>query len=161
MKTIPHCIECGQTISWGVHIFSQRIYGHSLCLTDQCAIAESGATGRAVDLYLALKSLNFPLVLEYFDGYKHIDIALPGRLYIEVNEIQQENHYQAMTNLTTSVYALEKKIPTIIISDTMLEDAGSFKHVVNELSKACKVMLKSPYSYSFTVAPPLTPAQLQ
>jgi len=161
MKTIHHCIECGQPISRGVHIFSQRIYGYSLCLRDQCAIAESGATGRAVDLYLALKSRNFPLVLEYFDGQKHIDMALPGRLYIEVNEHRLQNEYQAINDLASSVYSLEKKIPTIIISDSMLEDEGSFEHVVNELSKACNVMLKSPFTYSFTVAPPVTLAQLQ
>ncbi len=161
MKTIPHCIECGKPISWGVHVFSQRIYGHSLCLKDQCAIAESGASGRTVDLYLALKSRNFPIVLEYFDGQKNIDLAMPGKLYIEVNIRQRQNNGQAMNNLTNSVYSLEKKIPTIIISDTILEDPGSFEHVVNELSKACNVMLKSAYTYSFTVAPPLTLAQLQ
>jgi len=161
MKTIPYCIECGKPISWGVHVFSQRIYGHSLCLKDQCTIAESGATGRAIDLYLALKSRNFPVVLEYYDGQKLIDLALPGKLYIEVNERHHMNHSQAMNDLTSSVYSLEKKIPTIIISDTMLEDPESFEHVVSELSKACNVMLKSTHDYSFTVAPPLTWAQMQ
>jgi len=161
MKTTPYCVECGKPISWGVHVFSQRIYGHSLCLKDQCAIAESGASGRAVDLYLALKSRKFPVILEYFDGQKHIDMALPGKLYIEVNERHHQNSCQALNDLTSSVYSLEKKIPTIIISDTMLDDPESFEHVVNELSKACNVMLKSRHSYSFTVAPPLTLAQLQ
>jgi hypothetical protein len=161
MKTIPHCIECGKPISWGVHVFSQRIYGHSICLKDQCAIAESGATGRAVDLYLALKSRNFPVVLEYYDGQKLIDLALPGKLYIEVNERHHQNNCQAMNDLTSSVYSLEKKIPTIIISDTMLDDPGSFEHVVNELSKACNVMLTPTNNYSFTIAPPITLAQLQ
>jgi hypothetical protein len=161
MKTIPQCVECGKPISWGVHVFSQRIYGHSLCLKDQCAIAESGATGLAVDIYLALKSRKFPLVLEYFDGQKRIDMALPGKLYIEVNAHRYQNSYQAMSNLTNSVYSLEKKIPTIIISDTILGNPESFEHVVNELSKACSVMLKPTHAYSFTVAPPLTLAQLQ
>jgi hypothetical protein len=161
MKTIPHCVECGKPISWGVHVFSQRIYGHSLCLKDQCAIAESGVSGRAVDLYLALKSRKFPVILEYFDGQKYIDMALPGKLYIEVNERHHQNKYQAMNDLASSVYSLEKKIPTIIIADTMLDDPGSFEHVVNELSKACSVMLKPTHSYSLTVVPPLTLAQLQ
>ena len=161
MKTIPHCIECGIPISWGVHVFSQRIYGHSLCLKDQCAIAESDATGRAVDLYLALKSRKFPVVLEYFDGQKYIDMALPGKLYIEISEPHHQNNCQAMNDLASSVYSLEKNIPTIIISDRMLEDPGTFEHVVNELSKACNVMLKPMHTYSITLAPPLTLAQLQ
>lgn len=161
MKTIPHCIECGKPISWGVHVFSQRIYGHSLCLKDQCEIAESGATGQAVDLYLALKSRKFPLVLEYFDGHKHIDMALPGRLYIEVNEPYLLTSYQAMNELTNSVYSLEKKIPTIVISHAMLENPKTFDHVVNELAKACGIMLKPVENYSFALTPPLTLAQLQ
>src|SRR5437867_3837319 len=103
MKTIPHCLECGLPISRGVHEFSQRIYRHSLCMKDQFLIEESGATAQAVDLYLALKSRNFPLVLEYFDGYKHVDIALPGKLYIEVNGGYHQANRQAMTDLTHSV----------------------------------------------------------
>ncbi|HEY2350801.1 MAG TPA: hypothetical protein VGH64_17395 [Puia sp.] len=161
MKTIPHCIECGKPISWGVHVFSQRIYGHSLCLKDQCEIAESGATGEAVDLYLALKSRKFPLVLDYFDGHKHIDMALPGRLYIEVNDPYLLTSHQAMNELTNSVYSLEKKIPTIMISHTMLENPKTFDHVVNELSKACSIMLKPVENHSFALTPPLTLAQLQ
>ena len=161
MKTIPHCIECGNPISWGVHVFSQRIYGHSICLRDQCAIAESGAPGRTVDLYLALKSRNFPLVLEYFDGQKHIAMALPDKLFIEVYEHRHQNSFQSMNELTSSVHSLEKKIPTIVISDTMLEDPETFDHVVNELSKACRMMLKTTSAYTFPIAPPLTLAQLQ
>ena len=161
MKTIPHCVECGKPISWGVHVFSHRIYGHSLCLKDQCMIAESGASGRTIDLYLALKSRSFPVVLEYYDGQKLVDVALPGKLYIEVNECHHQNNYQALNDLSGSVYSLEKKIPTIIISDTMLDDAESFEHVVNELSKACRVMLKTTHVYSCSITPPLTWAQLQ
>jgi hypothetical protein len=161
MKTIPHCIECRQPISWGVHIFSQRLFGYSLCMQDQYLIAESGATGHAVDLYLALKYRNFPLVLEYFDGHKHVDMAMPGKLYIEVNGPYYEASRQAMKDLTRSVYSLEKNIPTIIISNALLNDPRTFDHVVNELSKACRMMLKPLNAFSFTAAPPLTPAQLQ
>src|ERR1700687_1414477 len=106
MKTIPHCIECRQPISWGVHVFSQSIYGHSLCMKDQYLIGESGATGQAVDLYLALKSRNFPLVLEYFDGHKHVDMAIPGKLYIELIGPQQQRGRREMKDLLRSVYLL-------------------------------------------------------
>jgi hypothetical protein len=161
MKTVPRCLECRQPISWGVHEFSQSIYGHSLCLKDQCIIEESGATGLAVDLYLALKSRNFPLILEYFDGYKHVDMALPGKLYIEVNGPYHQAGWQAMTDLTRSVYSLEKKIPTIIVSNALLSNPLTFSHTVDELSKACRVMLKPSNEFSVALVPPLTPAQLQ
>lgn len=161
MKTTPLCIECGKPISWGVHVFSHRIYGHSLCLKDQCAITETGADGLTVDLYLALKARKFPLILEYHDGQKQVDMALPGKLYIEVNKPRQQNNREAMQELASSVFSLEKKIPTIVISDTMLENSTSFEHVVRELSKACNIMLKPVHDYSFNIAPPVTLVQMQ
>jgi hypothetical protein len=144
MKTIPHCLECGQPISRGVHLFSRRIYGHSLCMKDQCRIDESGATAQAVDLYLELKARSFPVVLEYWDGHKHVDIALPGKLYIEVNGPYHNTRNQIMTDLTRTVFSLEKNIPTIIIPNSMLENPRSFELAVNEISKACQLVLKKP-----------------
>jgi hypothetical protein len=161
MKTIPHCLECGQPISWGVHEFSQQLYGHSLCMKDQWLLGESGATAQVVDVYLALKSRNFPLVLEYFDGHKHVDIALPGKLYIEVNGAYHQSDWKTMNDLTDFVYSPGKKIPTIIISNAIVENPGTFAHVVDELSKACRLMLKPSYEFSVACAPPLTRAQLQ
>jgi hypothetical protein len=66
-----------------------------------------------------------------------------------------------MTDLTRSVYSLEKKIPTIIVTNALLNNPKSFNHTVNELSKACRVMLNPFNPFSFTIAPPVTPAQLQ
>jgi hypothetical protein len=161
MKAKPHCIECGQPISQGVHEFSQQIYGYSLCMKDQYLIGESGATAQTVDLYLALKSRDFPVVLEYFDGYRHVDIALPGKLYIELNSGYDLPNIQVIADLTRSVYSREKKIPTIIISNDMLHNPASFIHIVHELSKACMVVLRPSYEFSVACAPPFTAAQLQ
>lgn len=144
MKTIPCCLECGQPLSRGVHLFSRRIYGHSLCMKDQWRLEESGATALAIDLYLELKSRNFPVALEYWDGHKHVDIALAGKLYIEVNGPSHNSRSQIMTDLTRTVFSLEKNIPTIIIPNAMLENAKLFDHAVNEISKACRMVLKSP-----------------
>jgi hypothetical protein len=142
MKTIPCCLECGQPISRGVQLFSRRIYGHSLCMKDMFNIDESGATAQAIDLYLALKARSFPVMLEYWDDHKHVDIALPGKLYIEVNGPSHNSRSQIMSNLTRTVFSLEKNIPTIIIPNSMLENAALFEHAVNEISKACRMVLK-------------------
>ena len=107
-------------------------------------LEESGATAQAVDLYLALKSRNFPIVLEYFDGYKHVDIAVPGKLYIEVNGAYHHTRAQMKTDLSRSIYSLEKNIPTLIIPNSMLENPDSFEHTVNEISKACRMMTRKP-----------------
>jgi hypothetical protein len=160
MKTIHRCLECGQPLSRGVHEFSRRLYGHSLCMKDQYLLGESGATAETIDLYLALKSRRFPLVLDYFDGHKQVDIALPGKLYIEIYHPDQQAPRQAVNNLVQSVYTLEKKIPTIMISHAMLGNPVTFARLVEELSKACGAMLKA-YEFSVSCAPPFTAAQLQ
>ncbi len=141
MKTIMRCLECRLPISWGVHEFSQGIYGHSLCMRDQFLLEESGASAHIIDLYLALKQRNFPVVLEYFDGYKQVDLALPGKLYIEINGSYNLERFRVMPDLTSYTYSSEKNIPTIIIPKTSLENKRSFVHTVEELSKACRVIL--------------------
>jgi hypothetical protein len=144
MKTTSNCIECGQPVSRGVHLFSNRIYGHSLCMKDQFKIEESGATARTVDLYLALKARSFPVVLEYWDDHRHIDIALPGKLYIEVNDPYYDKGRRIMADLSRAIYALEKKIPSLVIPVSILENPVTFEFAVNEISKACRLTMKKP-----------------
>jgi hypothetical protein len=160
MKTIHRCLECGRPITLGVHTFSQRIYGHSLCMKDLYLLGESGARAEVIDLYLALKSKHFPIELDYHDGYKQVDIAIPGKLYIEIYGPEQQSPGLTMKGLNDSVYTLEHTIPTIFISEAKLAKPETFVRLVQELSKACRAMLKT-YAFSISCAPPLTVAQLQ
>lgn len=104
-------------------------------------IEESGATAHTIDLYLALKEENFPVVLNYFDGHKEVDLAIPGKLHIEITDPYHELRLQAMINLPGSVYSLGKNIPTVIIPNSMLKNRRTFTHAVKELTKACNVVL--------------------
>jgi hypothetical protein len=113
-------------------------------MKDMFNIDESGATAQAIDLYLALKARSFPVMLEYWDDHKHVDIALPGKLYIEVSGPSHNSRSQIISNLTRTVFSLEKNIPTIIIPNSMLENAALFEHAVNEISKACRMVMKKP-----------------
>jgi hypothetical protein len=113
-------------------------------MKDMFNIDESGASAQVIDLYLALKARSFPVMLEYWDDHKHVDIALPGELYIEVIGPSHNSRSQIMYNLTRTVFSLEKNIPTIIIPDSMLENAALFEHAVNEISKACRMVMKKP-----------------
>jgi hypothetical protein len=110
-------------------------------MRDQLLLEESGASAHIIDLYLALKQRNFPVVLEYFDGYKQVDLALPGKLYIEINGSYNMERYRVITDLTSYLYSPEKNIPTIVISNVSLENKRSFVHTVEELSKACRIIL--------------------
>ncbi len=138
---IMRCLECRMPISWGVHEFSQRIYGHSLCMRDQYLLEESGTTAHIIDLYLELKQRKFPVVLNYCDGFKQVDLAIPGKLYIEIGSIASRQRYNAMTEFAHSLHSREEKIPTVIIPNSLIENRRTFKHAVEELSKACNVIL--------------------
>jgi hypothetical protein len=159
MKTHPHCAECGTPISWGVYDFSQEVFGCPLCLKHQVLNTESSATPGTKNLYLALKSCRIPVVLEYFDGHKHVDIALPEKLYIEVNGLHHYNSIQAMTDLIGSVYSLQENIPTISVPNYLLENPETFKQTVEQLTKACRSLLAK--SSFWELAHTLTPVQLQ
>jgi hypothetical protein len=157
---IHRCMECGRPITQGVCDFSRRIYGHPLCMKDMYLLGESGARAEVIDLFLALKSKDFPIVLGYFDGYKQVDLALPGKLYIEIYGSEQQSPGLTMKGHYDSLYTLEQIIPTIFISEAKLANPQTFARLVEELSKACRAMLKT-YGYSISSAPPLTAAQLQ
>ena len=159
MKKQFYCLECCRPISEGVHAFSQELYGHSLCMKDQFYLEGSGATAQAIDLYLALKAREFPVKLEYFDGKKHVDIAMPGKLYIELSGYERLSDWENISG--TECNADSMKIPIILIPGNMLGTKKTFARVVNELSKACRVMLKPRQEFSIYGAPALTAAQLQ
>jgi hypothetical protein len=129
-------------------------------MKDQYLLGESGANAHTVDLYLALKARNFPVKLEYFDGYKHVDIAVPGKLYIEISGYDLAER-QILSDLLTDGHRLEMKIPTILVSNATLGKKQSFSHIVDELSKACRVILNPVGGFSVACAPPFTDAQLQ
>jgi hypothetical protein len=141
MKTALKCLECGKHLTEGVEQFSLDIYGYPLCLRHQADIAESGASPQAIDLYFALKFNKIPVILEYWDGHKHVDIALPGKLYIEVNGAHHYESIQALIDLRRTVYALKENISTIFVPNYLLSHPAMFRQTVEELTKACKSLI--------------------
>ena len=142
MKTIPHCLECGIPVSWGVHLFSRRIYGHCLCIKDQCMIEESGATAHVVDLYLGLKAAGIPVVLRHFDGCQYADIVLPGKLYITVKGPFSKERNQNMTDLFRNMDSGQKRFLTIHISNAILQNPDTFDLALKEIAKICRKLMK-------------------
>lgn len=142
MITVLNCMECGKSLTQGVKAFSLDVFGYPLCVKHQVSIAESGASPQAVALYFALKLEKIPVILEYWDGHKHVDIALPGRLYIEVNGSQHCESLQALIDLRRTVYSLEENVSTILVPNYLLDHPGMFRATVKELTKACKLLMR-------------------
>ena len=143
MINFYHCLECGNSISLGVKEFSTEVHGVPLCLKHQIWVAESITSTQAFSLYFALKSNKVPVTLEFWDGKKTIDIAIPGKLYIEV---EGENHYepeQALTDFLRTMHAWKDKIPTFRISNAHIRNPYHFKIIVDGLTDICQEFKKT------------------
>ena len=137
MSNIYQCLECGKTLSEGVHIFSSKVHGFPLCLKHQCWIVESNASPEAKAVYFALKHNHLPAVLEYSDGKKTTEVAIPGKLFIELDSKQQQLPEQAFTDLFLDFYSWREQIPTFRIPKSTVNNPIEFRHTVNRLVELC------------------------
>ena len=75
-----YCSVCNLTISEKVYHYSMERYGKALCMDHQKTV-----TSQAMRLSDELKRLHIEHKLEYYDGHKHVDVALLwAKLYIEI-----------------------------------------------------------------------------
>src|SRR3990172_12387449 len=88
-----YCSVCKETISENVYRYSIDHFGKALCMTHQktpfYANPQEKVTPQAKILSKALNDLRVKHELEYYDGHKHVDIAIPSaRLYLELEGTQ-------------------------------------------------------------------------
>jgi len=75
------CSVCKETISERVCNFSKDKFGIALCMNHQKTV-----TPQAIKLSNSLKRQGVNHQLEYGDGFKHVDIAVPwAKLYLELD----------------------------------------------------------------------------
>lgn len=135
------CLECGASISNGVFQFSTQQYGIPLCMEHQQWVDDMSthSTQEAMGLYFALKMRGVPAELEKYDGYKHIDIAIPeAKINIEVDGGQHNyDFHQAMADLKRTYYSFRKgyytiRIPNVIVRGRIDEAADYIVGILNE-----------------------------
>ena len=134
MNDFYTCLHCGKSITKGLAEFSIDVYGVPLCLKDQVLLIESEASQEAKDLFLALRYNKIPVELRYHDGNRTIDIAIPGKLYIEVDTQQQTDENLQLTDLLLNSLSTEQRIPTIKIPQTVVRSPDLFKEAVEGLT---------------------------
>jgi len=137
MSNIYQCLECGKTLSEGVHIFSTKVHGFPLCLKHQCWIVESNASPEAKAIYFALKHNRLPAVLEYCDGHQTMDVAVPGKLFIQVEARQKPLTEEAFTNLFLDFHSWKDQVPTFKMPRSTVNDPEQFRTTVNRLVELC------------------------
>jgi very-short-patch-repair endonuclease len=78
------CSICKENISDKVHDFSIQRFASPLCINHQKTV-----TPQALKLSNALNNMDVKHVLEYNDGFKHVDIAIEwAKLYLELDGSQ-------------------------------------------------------------------------
>jgi hypothetical protein len=134
MDDLYTCLHCGKSISNGIFEFSIDVYGVPLCLKDQVLLIESSASQEAKDLFLALRYHKIPVELEYHDGNKTFDIAIPGKLYIEVEGVQKDETATVQADLFSLPATETGRIPTIKIPHYIVNSPNLFKKTVDGLA---------------------------
>jgi hypothetical protein len=136
------CIECEEHITWEVFNYSTENFSVPLCRHHQNWIRNIESTNETVDLYFALKIRGVPAVLEKYDGYKHIDIAIPeAKVNIEVDGAQHNfNQRQAFADLQRTYFSFLKgyvtfRIPNILIHRYLDDTADYITEMLNENNK--------------------------
>lgn len=133
------CHACGTAISQIEHTISKRNHQLSLCTNHQNLLKPSKATPYAKMLFLRLLLRNLPVELEYNDkGKKTVDIAIPGKLYIEVEGRHHDEAKYALRDLTRLIYSLESGIVTIRIPNQLIYEKLYFEEALNKLAKLAK-----------------------
>jgi very-short-patch-repair endonuclease len=127
-----NCTECNIRLNELVLNYSINKFGVPLCIEHQRWIEfmSQQSTPEAIRLYFALKQRGVPAQLEKFDGYKHIDIAIPeAKVNIEVDGGHHNySTKQALADLKRAYYSFRKGFHTIHIPNSLVYD----ENVLNE-----------------------------
>jgi len=137
------CLECGASLSEGVYTYSIDTYGFPLCQAHQRWLDSARVAEEAIKLYFALKLSNLPVELEHNDGKKTIDIAVPGKLYIELDGPFNSSNDQALTDLLRSFYSLKGGIATVRIPSEFINSHYEFNLILDRLVEICTDLKKT------------------
>jgi very-short-patch-repair endonuclease len=148
---MSNCLECNQSLTRGVIDFSLNSYGIPLCMDHQSWVQQmqSQTTEETLRLYFALKERGVPAEIEKFDGFKHIDIAIPdAKVNIEVDG--RHHHYdarQALADLKRTYHSFAKGYLTFRIPNSLVYNENVLNETADYLVGILNENLKNNNSY--------------
>lgn len=141
-KFTEKCLNCEIPISMIASKISIKKNNIYLCLKCQQWLKriENETTYETLRLYFSLKTYNISAKIEEFDGYKHIDIAIPtAKIHIEVDGRHHNyNAKQAMRDLNRTFYSFLNGYTTIRIPNVLTIDDNTLDKTAEILSKFIK-----------------------
>lgn len=143
------CLECYQYINQYVFGYSIQNFGVPLCIEHQEWIKQMSfqTTQETIRLYFALKVRGVPAEMEKFDGYKHIDIAIPeAKVNIEVDGGHHNfNTQQAFSDLKRTYHSFLRGYITFRIPNSLVYDDQILEETADYLVKMLNENLKKQY----------------
>jgi very-short-patch-repair endonuclease len=140
------CSECDEYLSKKEYEYSIKLYGKALCRDCQKGFApikkkhqkkKKNSTPETIKLCKTLRKMGINAELEKYDGYKHIDIAIPEvKLNIEVDGMHHAySHKQALSDLKRTFHSFKKgyvtiRIPNKLIKEKLYETAKFLKKLI-------------------------------
>ncbi len=130
-----YCFYCNESIPTNVHEYSVNNLGAAFCMRHQRAVKTGldNATNEARILFFALLKRGIRVHVEKFDGFKHIDLAIPTAMVnIEIDGMHHSyNSRQALSDLQRTLYSFKKGYLTLRIPNALIHNNlnQTVKHV--------------------------------
>lgn len=132
------CLECLKYTPHKEINYSINKYGIPLCFNCQKWVEDISyiTTQQTIALYFDLKGRGLEPQIEKYDGYKHIDIAIPqARINIEIDGAHHNtNSNQALSDLKRTFYSLMKGYTTIRIPNSLINNKPARYETANILA---------------------------
>ncbi|MFC1925075.1 DUF559 domain-containing protein [Chloroflexota bacterium] len=118
------CNECERDITIGEREYSEDVYMRPLCLDCQHDNSANKGTHQQEKLCRALRAAGYQAYMELFDGFKHIDIAIPAlKLNIEVDGLQHiHDRRQRTADRKREGYSFSKGYDTIRVLNSKIDN---------------------------------------
>lgn len=145
------CKDCKKEIGYEAHKNSVDTLGVELCKRHHQlvtkVVADNNTPVEAVQLFYALKEAGISPMLEWWDGYKSVDIAISRvKLNIEIDTAYQLiTHEQAIRDLEEAMYSFKNgfttiRVPHIVIRYYLADTVKNIQGIIEGLKANIKVV---------------------
>ena len=145
------CVECDRKLAHADHKKALDSLGVELCAPHRIRMEKlrktNNTTKEAIQLYYGLKEQGVQPMLEWWNGIKHIDIALSRvRLNIHIDtDYENITHEQAMNELENTMHFFDNgfnsvRIPSFLIREHFQETIDYILRIMLELKARVKII---------------------
>lgn len=146
---MENCFECNVQLNNRVFNYSINNYGIPLCINHQEWVDQMAdqTTIETIRLYFALKKRGVPAEMEKFDGFKHIDIAIPeAKVNIEVDGGHHNySTQQALADLKRTYHSFRRGFITFRIPNSLVYDNSVLNETADYIVGLLNENLKKQY----------------